>query len=99
MIRVNSTAFGLWHHAGTNFTVNPRGKVHVIATLDEKSFHGGTMGEDHPIVWSRQIGQGRLWYTALGHTEASYTEPEFVRHVLGGIQIAAGLKPADFSAK
>ncbi len=80
-----------------NFTASPRGKVHVLASLDEKSFHGGTMGNDHPIAWCRKIGQGRLWYTALGHTEASYTEPEFMQHLLGGIQIAAGTKPANFA--
>jgi type 1 glutamine amidotransferase len=79
-----------------NFTTSPRGKVRVLANLDEKSFHGGTMGDDHPIAWCRLVGKGRLWYTALGHTEASFAEPEFVQHVLGGIQIAAGLKPANF---
>lgn len=80
-----------------NFIKSPRDKVHVLATLDEQSFHGGTMGADHPVVWCRTIGKGRLWYTALGHTDASYTEPEFVQHVWGGIQIAAGLKPANFA--
>lgn len=80
-----------------NFDASPRGKVHVLASLDEKSFHGGTMGSDHPIAWCKRIGKGCLWYTALGHTESSYTEPEFVKHVLGGIHVAAGLKPADFT--
>lgn len=80
-----------------NFTASPRGKVHVLAALDEKSFHGGTMGGDHPVAWCRKAGQGRLWYTALGHTEASYSEPNFLQHLLGGIQIAAGVKPADFT--
>ena len=80
-----------------NFTASPRGRVHVLASLDEKSFHGGTMGVDHPVAWCRRVGQGRLWYTALGHTEASYSEPNFLRHLLGGIQIAAGVKPADFT--
>jgi len=81
-----------------NFVASPRGKVHVLATLDEASFHGGTMGADHPVAWFRKVGAGRLWYTALGHTEASYGEPMFVRHLLGGIEIAAGTKPADFTA-
>lgn len=75
-----------------NFKSSPRPKAHIIASLDEKSFHGGTMGEDHPVVWSRPIGKGRMWYTALGHTKESYTEPEFVQHILGGIQFAARLK-------
>lgn len=74
-----------------NFVSTPRPKVHVIASLDEKSFHGGTMGSDHPVVWTRTIGKGRLWYTALGHTEESYSEPNFIRHIAGGIQFAAGL--------
>ncbi len=81
-----------------NFKASPRGKVHVLASLDEKSFQGGTMGADHPVAWCRQVGQGQLWYTALGHTEASYTEPNFLQHLLGGIQIAAGVKPSDFTA-
>jgi type 1 glutamine amidotransferase len=82
-----------------NFTASPRGKVRVLAALDEKSFHGGTMGADHPVAWCRRVGKGRLWYTALGHTEASYVEPQFLKHLLGGIQIAAGVKPADFAPK
>ncbi|MSU63076.1 MAG: ThuA domain-containing protein [Pedosphaera sp.] len=80
-----------------NFTSSPRGKVRVLASLDEETFHGGTMGSDHPVTWCRFVGKGRLWYTALGHTEESYTEPHFLRHLLGGIQIAAGVKPSDFT--
>lgn len=79
-----------------NFARTPRGQAHVIAALDESSFHGGTMGSDHPVVWCRRMGQGRIWYTALGHTEASYTEPAFIQHILGGIEVAAGIKPARF---
>jgi type 1 glutamine amidotransferase len=33
---------------------------------------------------------GRSWYTALGHTKASWSEPLFLAHVLGGIRWAAG---------
>jgi len=80
-----------------NFMTSPRGKVRVLAALDEKSFPGGTMGGDHPVIWCRSVGKGRLWYTALGHTDASYVEPYFVHHLLGGIRIAAGVAPADFT--
>src|SRR5262249_52982524 len=38
---------------------------------------------------------GRAWYTAGGHTPESYSEPLFLAHLLGGIQFAAGIKPAD----
>jgi cytochrome c len=80
-----------------NFIENPRGKVRVLATLDESTYQGGTMGEDHPISWAKAAGKGRLWYTALGHTKESYSEPLFLQHLLGGIQAAAGVEPAEFT--
>jgi len=73
-----------------NFAANPRGSVQVLATLDESSYSGGTMGPDHPIAWCRFFGGGRTWYTAMGHTRESYAEPLFLAHLLGGIQFAAG---------
>jgi len=82
-----------------NFIESPRGKVRVLASLDESTYKGGTMHGDHPVAWCKRIGQGRVWYTALGHTEASFTEPLFLQHLLGGIQVAAGVKPADFAIK
>lgn len=72
-----------------NFTATPRGKVHVLATLDEQTYKGGTMGTDHPVVWWRDVGKARVWYTALGHTAASYKEPLYLQHLLGGIFYAA----------
>ena len=82
-----------------NFISSPRGKVHVLASLDETTYKGGTMGADHPIAWCHKVGNGRIWYTALGHTVASFSEPLFLEHLLGGIQLAAGVKPGNFEAK
>ncbi|MCW2898957.1 MAG: glycosyl hydrolase [Streptosporangiaceae bacterium] len=77
-----------------NFRANPREHVHVLATLDESTYSGGDMG-DHPTAWCQEYGGGRAWYTGGGHTEASYAEPEFRAHLLGGIRYAAGLIRAD----
>ncbi|MEU8268493.1 ThuA domain-containing protein [Sphaerisporangium sp. NPDC049002] len=77
-----------------NYRTNPRANVKVLASLDETSYTGGTMG-DHPITWCQNYGGGRSWYTGLGHTEESYADPAFTTMVLGGIQVAAGAKPAD----
>jgi len=77
-----------------NFRVNPRGQVHVLAVVDEKSYTGGTMG-DHPVAWCHEFEGGRAWYTAMGHTEESYAEPLFLDHLLGGIRSAAGVVPAN----
>jgi type 1 glutamine amidotransferase len=69
-----------------NFADNPRSRVHILATVEERSYDGGTMGPDHPIAWCSRFGAGRSWYTALGHTSESYTEPAFVDHVRGGLR-------------
>jgi type 1 glutamine amidotransferase len=80
-----------------NFTGTPRGCARVLATVDETTYTGGSMGKDHPMAWCRRVGQGRMWYTAMGHTESSFAEPLFQKHLLGGILVAAGRTPADFS--
>jgi cytochrome c len=81
-----------------DFQTNPRGKVHVLTSLDEKSYSGGTMGADHPNTWCQDFDGGRSWYTGLGHTIESFTEPNFLHLLLGGIQTAAGAVRADCSA-
>jgi PKD repeat protein/glucose/arabinose dehydrogenase/type 1 glutamine amidotransferase len=81
-----------------DYQANPRPNVHVLAELDEKSYTGGTMGSDHPITWCQDYDGGRSWYTGLGHTKESYVEPNFLHLLLGGIQTAAGVVPADCSA-
>ena len=75
-----------------NFNVNPRGIVHVLASLDESTYSGGTMGTDHPIAWCQTYDGGRSWYTAGGHTKEAYSEEPFQQHILGGIQYATGLR-------
>ena len=84
--------FGDEHY---NFARSVRGTHHVLATLDETSYSPGEggMGADHPIAWSHEFQGGRAWFTAGGHTEESYSEPLFRRHLIGGIRYAAGLTP------
>ncbi|MFF7994294.1 ThuA domain-containing protein [Kitasatospora xanthocidica] len=79
-----------------NFRTNPRGSVHVLASLDESSYDPGSdrMG-DHPITWCGQVQGGRSWYTAMGHTDESYADPAFRAMLLGGIRLAAGVDQAD----
>jgi hypothetical protein len=81
-----------------NFRTNPRANVHVLMTLDESSYGGGTMGGDHPITWCQNHGGGRSWYTGFGHTDQSYSEPNFRQMLLGGIRVAAGSVAANCGA-
>jgi len=81
-----------------NYQINPRGDVHVLATLDESTYSGGADGYDHPIAWYHDYDGGQAWYTGLGHTDASYSESLFLDHLLGGIRYAAGQVPSDGGA-
>jgi hypothetical protein len=70
----------------------------VLLKMDESTYNesdGSTTDDDHPISWCHRYDGGRAWYTGLGHTEASYLEPEFLQHVLGGIEIASGFVADD----
>ena len=74
-----------------NFTANPREDVHVLLTLDESTYNGGSMGEDHPISWCHNFEGGRAWYEGAGHVDSSYSDPLFLQHLLGGIEWTAGV--------
>ena len=81
-----------------SFTRSPRDHVHVLATLDERSYspkflwHSIAMGADHPIVWTHCVGRGRVFYSALGHQASAYLEPAYVTMLDGAIAWAARLE-------
>jgi len=64
--------------------------VKVLITIDEKTYEGGKNGDPHPMAWYHNYDGGRAWYTELGHTEESFTEKNYLKHLLGGIQYAIG---------
>lgn len=72
-----------------SFRSNPRGQVHVLASLDESTYQGGGMG-DHPIMWKHEYGGGRAWYNAMGHVKETYADPLFMQSLSKGIEWAAG---------
>jgi PKD repeat protein len=63
--------------------------------MDEATYAeaDGTDGvnDDHPIAWCKRYHGGRMFYTGLAHTEASWVEQNFLRHFLGGLEVAAGV--------
>ncbi|HEX2780440.1 MAG TPA: ThuA domain-containing protein, partial [Gemmatimonadaceae bacterium] len=70
--------------------------IHVLVDIDETSYQGGTNGAHHPMSWYHDFDGGRAWYTNMGHTEATYSEPLFIRHLLGGLRYAMGTGTIDF---
>ncbi|WP_353719790.1 ThuA domain-containing protein [Dyadobacter sp. 676] len=79
-----------------NFHESVRGKpgFQVLLTVDESTypaFWPKAMRGDHPVSWARSVGQGRMFYTAMGHTASTYSDPAAMKHIMGGIAWAAGL--------
>lgn len=69
-----------------------------ILRVDEASYEGGENGDFHPIAWYRDVENGRSFYTGLGHTPESYTDPDFISHVWGGMEWAWGdSQPVDYT--
>ncbi len=67
----------------------------VLLTVDETTYDPGqgAMGADHPVAWYHAYQGGRAFYTALGHTPESFSDPLFLGHLLGGVRWAAGITP------
>ncbi|CAN5166270.1 hypothetical protein BH23VER1_BH23VER1_23970 [soil metagenome] len=48
---------------------------------------------DFALAWTRQVGDGRVFYCALGHRTEIYWNPAVLRLYLAGIQFATGDLP------
>jgi len=68
--------------------------VHVLVTIDPKSI--GENGEadvnPNPLVWYHDFGGGRVIYSALGHSDESWTEPYMTDLLKGALTYAVGKK-------
>lgn len=86
-----------------DFTANPRPHVRVLASIDETTYAGGTMG-DHPILWSQEFEGGRSWYNGMGHTKETYSEKPFLDSLAEGIlwtaqaRRPAGARPIEWTS-
>ncbi|RAJ75140.1 glucose/arabinose dehydrogenase [Chitinophaga dinghuensis] len=64
--------------------------VKVLISLDETTYKGGTMNNNHPIAWYHEYDGGRAFYTGMGHTPESYKEENFLHQLRAGIKYAIG---------
>lgn len=65
--------------------------ITVLLNLEECSYEGGEHGKNHPIAWYQELeGGGKSIYTAGGHTDEAYDEPEFREHIYQIILFALG---------
>ncbi len=52
---------------------------------------------DYALSWIRRHGQGRVYYTVLGHQPALMTTPALVQHMLSAVRFVLGDLEADAS--
>ncbi|MBX2844160.1 MAG: ThuA domain-containing protein [Flammeovirgaceae bacterium] len=72
-------------------------ELNYLIRVDEKSYGAGKHGDFHPLSWYHEFDGGRSFYTNFGHTPETFSEPEFVKHILGGINYAIGNNKLDYS--
>lgn len=63
----------------------------ILLNLDESSYEGGENGPAHPLAWCHEYEGGRSFYTGIGHTIESFSEPLFINHLKGGVRWCLGL--------
>ena len=71
------------------FTRANRGTVTMLLSLDRQPDDGAPeagQAADLPLAWAKSYGQGRVFYTALGHREDVWQNPLYQQHLLGGIR-------------
>ncbi len=87
----------VWQHEEEwySFDRSPReAGFNILATVDESTYQPFMklfgmeqdlrMG-DHPVVWSRCIGEGRALYAAMGHQAAAFEVPAYQQVLKGAI--------------
>lgn len=65
--------------------------LHVLTVMDSPAMTGSMYGRPaYPNTWARKYGEGRVWYTSMGHREDVWTNPIFQNILIGGIKFALG---------
>ncbi len=67
-----------------------RDNLHVLLSLDLDRMDdpGKRPDKDYAVSWVRKEGEGRVFYTTLGHAVETYWNPMFLQHLLAGVQFA-----------
>jgi type 1 glutamine amidotransferase len=108
-IKVEDQTHRSTRHLGASFTISDeiyqfrawsRANVHVLLSLDTTSVppNGTRVDNDYALAWTKPYGTGRVFYSALGHYDATWDDSRFQQHVLEGIRYALGDADSDADA-
>jgi type 1 glutamine amidotransferase len=79
--------------------VDVRPDVHVLMSMDNASIgaQGAIYPYRQPLTWCRPFGEGRTFYTNLGHDGALWSDKVFTGMVLNALRYTGGRLEADCS--
>ena len=103
-VRVEDNTHPATRHLAERFQINDeiyqfkkwsRDRVNVLMSLDTQSVDTTKDSvhrndNDFALAWSHSYGEGRVFYTALGHEEAVWQDDRFQRLIVNGIVWAIG---------
>jgi type 1 glutamine amidotransferase len=88
-----------------SFARSPRASgSRIVATLDESTYSPKGIGGqqlrmgDHPIAWTRCVGKGAMFYSAIGHRPERYRDAIYVQMLEQAVEWTAG-KPCGQTAR
>lgn len=68
-------------------------KLHILLRLDPEQTDisiGKRKDEDYGVSWKKNHGNGRVFYSSLGHNDHIYDNAKVLQHFLSGMQWALG---------
>jgi cytochrome c len=65
--------------------------IKVLAVVN-KELNEDNKAIYQPFCWYHEFNGSRCWYTSAGHKKENYSDPLFMKHILGGIKYTAGLE-------
>ncbi|ARS29468.1 ThuA domain-containing protein [Sphingomonas sp. KC8] len=77
-----------------------RRNVDVLLRIDQDRIATGPAGtSDIAVAWTRAYGNGRVFYSSIGHTKESWTDPDVRKMYLEAIRWSLGLTNRAGAAK
>lgn len=101
-VRVEDRSHPTTFHLGATFEITDeiyqfknwsREKVHVLLSLTPDLTDlskGKRSDQDYALSWCRDVGAGRMFYTALGHRPEVWDDGRFLSHLLAGVRWTMG---------
>lgn len=93
--RAKGDEFYFLKEMGVNLRILAVNDISTLKGEDPKRLD--TFGGVFPSVWCQEFDGGRSWYTSLGHDKNDYFDPDFRKHILGGIEwVVGGARDRDY---